>query len=92
MMIYENVHVLDFSSLYPNLIRQMRLSPENEYSVNFNQDTNINLVIDKKEFNKENGNVENLFNKTKNVNKIFSFCFLFIFSIFEILFISFFPL
>lgn len=55
MMIYENVHVLDFSSLYPNLIRQMRLSPENEYSVNFNQDTNINLVIDKKEFNEENG-------------------------------------
>ena len=55
MMIYENVHVLDFSSLYPNLIRQMRLSPENEYSVNFSQDSNINLVIDKEEFNEENG-------------------------------------
>ena len=55
MEIYENVHVLDFSSLYPNLIRQMRLSPEHGYSDVYDNDPNYNLVIDKSEFTKEHG-------------------------------------
>ena len=33
MQMYENVHCLDFSSLYPNIIRQCNLSPEFEYGV-----------------------------------------------------------
>lgn len=55
MKIYESTHVLDFSSLYPNLIKQMRLSPEREYSINYTDDPNTNLVIDKSEFNEEHG-------------------------------------
>lgn len=55
MKIYENVHILDFSSLYPNLIRQMRLSPENKYSDVYNNNSNLNLVIDKSEFKQESG-------------------------------------
>lgn len=69
MMIYKNVHVLDFSSLYPNLIRQMRLSPENEYSVNFSQDPNMNLVIDKTEFNEENGLLDSYITELLDLRK-----------------------
>ena len=50
MQIYENVHCLDFSSLYPNIIRQCNLSPEFEYSVNYTDDDNTNLVIHSDEF------------------------------------------
>lgn len=50
MQIYENVHCLDFSSLYPNIIRQCNLSPEFKYSVNYTNDDNTNLVIPKNEF------------------------------------------
>ena len=55
MLIYERVHVLDYSSLYPNIIRQLRLSPEFKYSNNYTDDLNTNLVIDKKELHKEHG-------------------------------------
>lgn len=55
MKIYENVHVCDFHALYPSLILQMRLSPENEYSINYTNDSNTNLVIDKSEFNEDHG-------------------------------------
>ena len=69
MKIYENIHVLDFSALYPNLIRQMHLSPENEYSVNFNEDVNMNLVIPKKEFNEENGLLDSYITELLDLRK-----------------------
>lgn len=53
MQMYENVHCLDFSSLYPNIIRQCNLSPEFEYGVYYNDDDNKNLVIPKEEFKSE---------------------------------------
>lgn len=55
MKIYESVHVLDFSSLYPNLIRQMRLSPEHRYKTNIVDNPDLNLVINKNEFRQESG-------------------------------------
>lgn len=53
MQIFEDVHCLDFSSLYPNIIRQCNLSPEFEYSVNYSDDPDINLVIDMGELKSE---------------------------------------
>lgn len=53
MQIYENVHCLDFSSLYPNIIRQCNLSPEFQYGIHYNDDDNKNLVIPKDEFKSE---------------------------------------
>ena len=49
LQVYENVHCLDFSALYPNIIRQCNLSPEFNYSKKFT-DGDDNLVINKSEF------------------------------------------
>ena len=53
LQVFDDVHCLDFSALYPNIIRQVNLSPEFEYPINFNSDKNYNLVIDKEYFNYE---------------------------------------
>lgn len=53
MMIYKNVHCLDFASLYPNIIRQCNLSPEFKYPIKYNNDSDLNLVIPKTEFVEE---------------------------------------
>lgn len=53
MQVYENVHCLDFSSLYPNIIRQCNLSPEFQYGIHYSDDENVNLVIPKNEFKTE---------------------------------------
>lgn len=69
MKIYDNVHVLDFNSLYPNLIRQMRLSPENKYSNNYTDDPNTNLVIKKEEFNSEHGVLDSYITELLDLRK-----------------------
>lgn len=69
MKIYNDVHVLDFNSLYPNLIRQMRLSPENEYSNNYTDDINTNLVIPKNEFNSEHGILDSYITELLDLRK-----------------------
>lgn len=69
MKIYNSVHVLDFASLYPNLIRQMRLSPENNYSDNYTDDLNTNLVISKEEFNPEHGILDSYLTELLDLRK-----------------------
>lgn len=69
--VYDNVHVLDFSALYPNLIRQMRLSPEFNYSNNYTNDINTNLVIPKTEFSKEHGVLDSYLTELLNLRKTY---------------------
>ncbi len=53
LQVFDNVHCLDFSALYPNIIRQCNLSPEFEYPINYTSDEETNLVINKRYFNYE---------------------------------------
>lgn len=56
--VYDNVYVYDFASLYPNIIRGLRLSPENycEDDIIYSSDRNRNLILKKDSFqNKEEG-------------------------------------
>lgn len=69
MQIYENVHCLDFSSLYPNIIRQCNLSPEFQYSVNYTEDDNTNLVISKNEFKQDNAILPDIVTELINMRK-----------------------
>lgn len=50
MIVYDNVKVLDFHSLYPSIICQLNLSSEFNYSNNYSDDKDNNLVINKDEF------------------------------------------
>lgn len=49
---FDNVYVYDFASLYPNIIRGLKLSPENycEDDINYSADRNFNLVLKKDAF------------------------------------------
>lgn len=49
---YDNVFVYDFASLYPNIIRGLKLSPENydEEHIRYSSDRNANLVLKKEAF------------------------------------------
>lgn len=50
LQVFDKVHCLDFSALYPNIIRQFNLSPEFEYPINYTSNEETNLVIKKEDF------------------------------------------
>lgn len=70
LQLFKDVHCLDFSALYPNIIRQANLSPEFEYSVNYDANKDDNLVIKSKEFNySKTGILPQLATKLINLRK-----------------------
>lgn len=50
--IYDNIYVYDFASLYPNIIRGLKLSPENyeEDDIIYSSDKDRNLILRKESF------------------------------------------